>query len=173
METQKIINLLIDSSNEESKFATKKWHVIDSQTPKGKYNQNNSIKFETKNIKSSLCDYSDAFILVTGNITVNADSDTDVVFKNCRDVYRTAATSKVEPFVIIVNNWKPLTIIIKSSTLDVAAVLDPPLNCASFSTCKTEINDVFNDETIHIYIAMPIYNLIEYSDDYSDTSGSL
>ena len=37
METQKIINLLNDSSNEESTFATKKWYVIDSQTRKGKY----------------------------------------------------------------------------------------------------------------------------------------
>ena len=46
-------------------------------------------------------------------------------------------------------------------------------NCAPFSTCKTEINDVFVDEANHIYIAMPIYNLIEYSDNYSDTSGSL
>ena len=40
---------------------------------------------------------------------------------------RTAATSKMEHFVIIVNRWKPLTIITKSSILDVAAVLDPPL----------------------------------------------
>ena len=40
---------------------------------------------------------------------------------------RTAATSKMEPFVIIVNGWKPLTIITKSSILDVAAALDPPL----------------------------------------------
>ena len=40
---------------------------------------------------------------------------------------RTAATSKMEHFVIIVNGWKPLTIITKSSILDVAAVLDPPL----------------------------------------------
>ena len=40
---------------------------------------------------------------------------------------RTAATSKMEHFVIIVNGWKPLTIIINSSILDVAAVLDPPL----------------------------------------------
>ena len=54
-----------DSSNGESKFATKKWHVIESQAEKNKYNQNSSIKFETKSIKSSLCDYSDAFILVT------------------------------------------------------------------------------------------------------------
>ena len=40
---------------------------------------------------------------------------------------RTAATFKMEHFVIIVNSWEPLTIITKSSILDVAAVLDPPL----------------------------------------------
>ena len=43
-----------------------------------------------------------------------------------RDRSKTAATSKVELFFIIVNGWKPLSIITKSSTLDVAAVLDPP-----------------------------------------------
>ena len=40
---------------------------------------------------------------------------------------RTAATSKIERFVIIVNEWKPLTIITKHSILDVATALDPPL----------------------------------------------
>ena len=40
---------------------------------------------------------------------------------------RAAATSKMELFAIIVNGWKPLTIITKSSILDIAAVLDPPL----------------------------------------------
>ena len=54
METQKTINLLNDSRNEESKFATKKWYVIGSQTAKDKYNQNSSIKFEAESIKSSL-----------------------------------------------------------------------------------------------------------------------
>ena len=38
MKTQNI-NLLNDSSNEESEFATKKWYVIDSETAKGEYNQ--------------------------------------------------------------------------------------------------------------------------------------
>ena len=66
------INLLNDSSNEESKFATKKWYFIDSQATKGKYKQSDAIKFKTETIKSSLCDYSDAFILVTGNITVDS-----------------------------------------------------------------------------------------------------
>ena len=50
---------------------------------------------------------------------------------------RTAATSKVELFVIIVNGWKPLTIITKSSTLDVAGVLDPPLMLLdTLGTCR-------------------------------------
>ena len=45
--------------------------------------------------------------------------------------------------------------------------------CAPFSTCKAEVNDVFIDKANHIYIAMPMCNVIEYSDNYSDTSGSL
>ena len=98
METQKIINLLNDSSNEESKFATKKWYVIDSQTTKGKYKQGDAIKFETETIKSSLCDYSDAFILVTGNITVAADNDTNVAFKNCAP-FSTCTTKINDMFV--------------------------------------------------------------------------
>ena len=54
-----------------------------------------------------------------------------ILFKNIdhiRGGSRTAATSKTELFVIIVNGLKPLTIIRKSSILDVAAVLDPPLH---------------------------------------------
>ena len=82
MDTKKI-NLLNDLSNAESTFATKKWYVIDSQTTKGKYKQGDTIKFEIETITSSLCDYSDAFISVTGNITVAANNDTDVAFKNC------------------------------------------------------------------------------------------
>ena len=57
--------------------------VIDSETTKGKYKEGDTIKFEIETIKSSLCDYSDAFILVTGNTTVNAANDTDVVFISC------------------------------------------------------------------------------------------
>ena len=46
-------------------------------------------------------------------------------------------------------------------------------NWVPFSTYKTEINDVFIDEANHIYIAIPLYNLTKYSDNSSDTSGSL
>ena len=75
--------MLNDSSNEELKFATKNWCVIDSQTTKDKYKEGDTIKSETETIKSSLCDYSEAFGLVTGNITVNADNNADVAFKSC------------------------------------------------------------------------------------------
>ena len=46
-------------------------------------------------------------------------------------------------------------------------------NCAPFSTCATKINDAFVDEANHIYIVMPLYNLIECSNNHSNTSGSL
>ena len=46
-------------------------------------------------------------------------------------------------------------------------------NCAPLSTCKTKTNDAFIDEANHIYVAMPMYNLIEYSDNCSDTSWNL
>ena len=87
METQEIIKWLNYSSNGESKFATKKWSAIDSQTTKGKYKPDDTIKFETETIESSLCDYSGGFNLVTRNITVAANNETDVAFKNCAPFY--------------------------------------------------------------------------------------
>ena len=66
IEKQKIVNLSNSSENEYSKFVTKKWFVIDSES-KGNYSHENPIKFLTKSIESSLCDYSDAYVLVTGN----------------------------------------------------------------------------------------------------------
>ena len=63
METQKIANWLGDEGNESLKFATRKWYVVNDQsnTQYGEGNENGTtIKFETKIIKSNLCDYSDA-----------------------------------------------------------------------------------------------------------------
>ena len=87
METQKIANLLSDSNNESSKFATRKWYIINDQN-NGKYgrrNENDStIKFETKIIKPNLWDYSDAYILMTGDIKVeDVAANINVAFKNC------------------------------------------------------------------------------------------
>ena len=127
METQKIVNLLNSSENEYSKFATKKWYIIDSES-KGNYSHENPIKLLTNSLESSLCDCSDAYNLVTGNITVvGANNNTKVAFKNF----------------------------------------------APFKKCKTEIKETFIDEAEFISITMPMYNLMEYSDNYSDTSGRL
>ena len=46
-------------------------------------------------------------------------------------------------------------------------------NCTPFRKCRIEMDETFIDEAEHINIVMPMYNLIEYSDNYSDTSGSL
>ena len=46
-------------------------------------------------------------------------------------------------------------------------------NCTQFTKCITDINDEHVDNADNLDIIMPIYNLIEYSDNYSDTSGSL
>ena len=67
MENEKIANLLGDVDNESSKFATRKWYVINDQNTTD-YGMK-PTDYETKVIKSNLCDYSDAYILVTGNIT--------------------------------------------------------------------------------------------------------
>ena len=83
METQNIPNLLKNSENEYSNFAAKKWYVIDSKS-KGNYSQENPIKFLTSSLESNLCDYSDAYVLVTCNIAVTgADNNTKVALKNC------------------------------------------------------------------------------------------
>ena len=74
METQKIVYLLNGSDNKNSKIAIKKWYNIDSE-PRGNYSDANPIKFLTDSLESSLCDYSDAYILVTGNIAFT-DGDT-------------------------------------------------------------------------------------------------
>ena len=76
----------------------------------------------------NLCDYSDPYILATGNVTTTAgDANTRVTFKNC----------------------------------------------APFMKCITHINDKHVDNADNLDIVMPMYNLIEYSDNYSDTLGSL
>ena len=119
--------MLNDSDNEKSKFETKKWYIIDSLS-KANYLHIDPIKCLAKSIESSLCCYSNAYILVKGNISVvDGDANTKVAFKNC----------------------------------------------APFRNYITEINETFIDEAKHINVTMPMYNLIEYCDNYSDSSGNL
>ena len=69
MKYQKITNLIDDTSNKPSKFKTKAWVEINDES-RGTCNVNSQIKFKTAMLKSSLCDYSDAYILVKGRITI-------------------------------------------------------------------------------------------------------
>ena len=131
MEIQKFVNLLNDADNEFSKFATRKRYVINDQN-NTKYiegNKNDSrIKFETKVIKLSCFDYSDVYILVTGDITATSgNANTKVAFKTS----------------------------------------------VPFRRCVTHIIDEHIGTAEKLDIIMAMYNLIEYSDNYSDTSGSL
>ena len=135
MKYQKIANLLNDASNKPSKFRTKNWVEINDEA-RGTYSHNKQIKFKTSMLRSSLCDYSDAYILVKGNISVN----------------NTAADGAAA------NNTNKKVIF---------------KNCASFTNCISKLNKTQIDNAEYIDIVMPIYNLIEYSDNYSKRSGSL
>ena len=137
MEYQKIINLLDNTPNQLSKFRTKNWTEINDQS-RGVYNTNSDIRFKTTMLKSSLCDYSDAYILVKGTITITgAGAD--------------AAARQADE--------RDKGVIFK--------------NCAPFINCKTEINNTEIDNAKDIDIVMPMYDLIEYSDNYSKTSRNL
>ena len=62
--------MLNDASNKSSKFRTRNW-VEKNDDIRGAYFPNKHIRFKTAMLRSSLCDYSDAYILVKGNISVN------------------------------------------------------------------------------------------------------
>ena len=68
MEYQKLIILLDDTTNQPSKYGTRNWIEINDES-KGKYDKSN-ITFKTSMRRSNLCDYSDAYILIKGTITV-------------------------------------------------------------------------------------------------------
>ena len=77
MEYQKIINLLdkLDNKpNQTTKFRTKNWVEINDES-QGTYNKDNQIRIKTSMLRSSLYDYSDAYILVKGNVTVAKETD--------------------------------------------------------------------------------------------------
>ena len=135
MEYQKIANLIENASNQPSKFRRRNWVEINDES-RGAYNVNSQIKFKTTMLKSSLCDYSDAYILVKGTINVN----------------NTAAQGAAA-------NNDDKNVIFK--------------NCAPFTNCRSEVNNTQIDNAKDIDIVMPMYNLIEYSDNYAKTTGSL
>ena len=81
MKYQKIINLLDNSLNQPSKFRTENWFEI-NDVSRGTYNTNSQIKLKTTMLKSSLCHYSNAYILVKGTITVENTGEADADANN-------------------------------------------------------------------------------------------
>ena len=136
MEYQKITNLLDNASNQPSKFRTRNWVEINDDK-RGTYTSKN-ISFKTTMLRSNLCDYADAYILVKGTITITGAGNDD-------------ATKQAD------ERDKGVTF----------------KNCAPFTKCISRINNTGIDNAKDIDIVMPMYNLIEYSDNYSKTFGSL
>ena len=137
MEYQKIANLIDETSNQQSKFRTKNWVEINDES-RGTCNVNSQIKLKTTMLKSSLWDYSDAYILVKGRITIAGAGD-DAAARQADERDKGVAFK----------------------------------NCAPFTNCVSEINNTQVDNAKDIDIVMPMYELIEYSDNYAKTTGSL
>ena len=125
------------TSNQPSKFRTINWVEINDES-RGACNVNSQIKFKTTMLKSSLCDYSHAYVLVKGRITIEG-TGADAAARQADERDKGVAFK----------------------------------NCAPFTNCVSEINNTQTDNVKHIDIVMPMYNLIEYSDNYAKTSGSL
>ena len=132
-----MVNLIDDASNQPSKCRTKNWVEINDGSG-GTCNVNSQIEFKAAMLKSSLCDYSDAYILVKGKITITGAGDNAAVRQ-----------ADERDKGIRFKNWAP------------------------FTNCVSEINNTQIDNAKDIDIVTPMYNLIEYSDNYSKTSGSL
>ena len=131
MEYQKILD---DTTNQPSKFIARNWFEANDES-KGEYD-NSNIRFNLSMIRSSLCDYSDAYMLVKGTVTIPNATAAGVAVNN---------TNKK----VIFKNYAPCT------------------------NCITEINNTPVDDVQKIDIVTSMYNLVEHSNAYLNTSGSL
>ena len=129
--------MINNTPNQPTKFNTKNWVEIDDES-RGAYNTNSQIKFKTSKLRSSFCNYSDVYILVSETIAITG-AGTDDVAKQLDEREKG----------VIFKNWEP------------------------FIDCISEINNTQMDNVKYIDVVIPMYNLIEYSNNYLKTSGSL
>ena len=108
------------NESNDSKFVPGKWSIVHDQS-NANYDAGQEIIYNTEVLKSNLCDYNDAYILVRGDITVIRHHVTQLVFKNC----------------------------------------------ATFAKCISKINGTTIDDAEDLDLVMPMFNLIEYSSNYS------
>ena len=148
MEYQEIRNLLdkevgLSASNQPSKFRTRNWFEITDES-RETYTSN-YIKFETTMLRSNLCDYADAYMLVNETITITWDAgrgrtEAQLLAGRLEDEIGKGVAFK---------------------------------NCVPFTKCIRRIDNTYIDTAQDIDILMRMYNLIESSDNYSKSSGSL
>ena len=133
MEYQKITNLLGSISDKVQKFITKKWVEVYDQSgdANDRYKPSKQIRFKTLMLQSDLCDYSDAYIVAKGTITV---TDPNINAHGKKLAFK---------------------------------------NNATFINCILKINNTLMDNTEPLDIVMLMYNLTEYSKNYSESSGRL
>ena len=122
MEHYKISKLSNDST--VSKFLTKKWVEVNDLS-NGQCYMNKNIRCKTSMLRSDLCDYSDAYVVVNGRISVTGADNA-----NRRN---------------------------KKLTFE---------NNAPFRSCILKINNTFIGNAEDLDIIMPMYSLLEYSDNY-------
>ena len=142
--------MIDDASNQPSKFRTKAWVEINDES-RGICSVNSQIKFKTTMLKSSLCDYNDAYILVKEKITITGDAGPEPDAGNPRNDAQSLEARQ--------NDERNKGMVFK--------------NCAAFTSCISEKSNAQIYNAKDIDIVMPIYNLIEYSDNNAKTSGSL
>ena len=136
-ECQKNNKFVVEYTKSTNKLRTKNWVEINDDS-RGTYNTNSQIKFKIMMLKTSLCDYSDACILVSGTITITGAEVDDAI----------EWLEEINKGVIF-------------------------KNCAPFTDYISEINNIQINNAKYLDVLMPMYNIIEYSDNYSKTSGSL
>ena len=146
MEFQKIVKLLDITSDYRDlpRYVTKKWIEVYDQSEKN-YNVNKEIRFKTSIIRSDLCDFSDAYIVVKGNITVIKKIFTANDFEAPNNTAAIAtATNNANN-----NAFGKKKLVFK--------------NNAPFINCITKINGTKIDNAEDLDVVMPMYNLPEYS----------
>ena len=145
MEYQKIINLLENTPNQPSKFRTNNWVEINDGS-RGTYNANSQIKFKAPMLRSSLCDYSDVYVLVSATMTVSNTSAGDAAANNIKN--------------LIFKNWAPFTNCIseiKSTLIDNAK--DNDIVMAMYNLIKYSDNySKTRGRLCHYYIDEPFLN---------------
>ena len=145
MENQKIINLLDKIDTDSKHFATKKWYIINDEN-----NTNYGVDKNTGANNPDTIKY-DTRVLKP-NLCYYAEA-----YILIEGTIRADAEGAPPAAPLADNDNAKLTL----------------KNCAPFTKCNLEINDEHVDTAKNLDIAMPMYNLIEYSDNYQDSSATL